>query len=545
MKRRFAVVASVLRNPALRRVTGAFLAFSIGEWATWVAIIIYAYSRGGAAEAGLVAFIQLVPSIISAPAAGLLGDRFPRARVLVAGYLVQAIAMAAGAIALWATLPAPIVYALATVTATAITITRPAQAALLPEVSSTPDQLCAANVTAGTFEGAGTLVGPAFAGVLTAVGGPALVWAASSVGLVLAFVAVQPLLRTALPAAHQAADADSEPMLRMLSRGVTEIVSDPRLRGLAAIFACTSLLMGALDIFYAVLAFDVLGLDQSGVGYLGAATGVGMVLGGTAAVTLVGRERLGAPILAAALVFGSALALIGFAREVALVVVLLAVAGLGSQFVYIGIQTMTQRVSGDAVRSRVFGVYEALMQGSVALGALSVPVLIALAGTTGAFLIAGLLLPAVALISARSLLAADHTSVVRLEELRLLHANPLFAPLSAPVIESLAGALQSEAHAPGTIIVRQGDPGDRYFLLDRGAARVEIDGRLVSTLGPGDGFGEIALLRDVPRTATVRAIDDVGVFSLGREHFLEAMTGVPASRAAAEAVATQRLAQGG
>src|SRR4029079_8910031 len=162
---------------------------------------------------------------------------------------------------------------------------------------------------------------------------------------------------------------------------------------------------------------------RGGVGYLGAATGVGMVLGGTAAVTLVGRERLGAPILAAALVFGSALALIGFAREVALVVVLLAVAGLGSQFVYIGIQTMTQRVTGDAVRSRVFGVYEALMQGSVALGALSVPVLIALAGTTGAFLISGLLLPAVAVISARSLLAADHTSVVRLEELRLLRAN--------------------------------------------------------------------------------------------------------------------------
>jgi MFS family permease len=331
----------------------------------------------------------------------------------------------------------------------------------------------------------------------------------------------------------------------MLSRGVTEIVGDSRLRGLAAIFACTHLLLGALDIFYAVLAFDVLGLNQSGVGYLGAATGVGMVAGGTTAVALVGRSRLGAPILLAALVFGSALALIGLAREVALVVILLAIAGLGSQFVYIGIQTMTQRIAGDAFRSRVFGVYEALMQGSVALGALSVPVLIAVAGTTGAFVIAGLLLPAVALISARSLLAADRTAVVRLEELRLLRANPLFSPLSAPVIESLAAALQPEAHVAGEIIVRQGDPGDRYFLLDRGAARVEVDGRLVSTLGPGDGFGEIALLRDVPRTATVQAIDDVGVFSLARDQFLAALTGVPASRAAAEAVVAARLARGG
>ena len=104
--------------------------------------------------------------------------------------------------------------------------------------------------------------------------------------------------------------------------------------------------------------------------------------------------------------------------------------------------------------------------------------------------------------------------------------------------------MRSESYPPGEVILRQGDRGDRYFLLAHGAARVEIDGRLVQTLGPGDGFGEIALLRDVPRTATVRAIDEVAVFSLGREPFLDALTGVPASRAAAEAVVEQRLATG-
>jgi hypothetical protein len=280
------------------------------------------------------------------------------------------------------------------------------------------------------------------------------------------------------------------------------------------------------------------------VGYLGAATGVGMLAGGMLAVTLVGRERLGLPILAASVVFGGALALIGFTSTVGLVVLLLTFAGMGSVFAYIGIQTMTQRIAGDAVRSRVFGVYEALMQGSVAVGALGVPVLIGIAGTAGAFVLAGLVLPMVALLTSRWLLAADQTAVVRLDELRLLRANALFAPLSAPVLESLAGALRSESHAAGSVIVRQGDVGDRYFLLARGAARVEIDGRLVSTMGPGTGFGEIALLRDVPRTASVIAIDDVEVYSLAREPFLEALTGVPASRAAAEAVVEQRLATG-
>ena len=545
MTRRFDVIVSVLRHPALRRMAGAFLAFSIGEWATWVAIVIYAYSRGGAAEAGLIAFIQLLPSIIIAPLAGSLGDRFPRARVLFAGYVVQSGAMAAAAVALWADLPAPVIYALATVTATAITITRPAQAALLPDVCVSVDQLTASNVTAGTIEGLGTLLGPAFAGVLTAIGGPALVFAASSLGLLLAALSVIPVLRapqTTTP--DEEGDQDGEPLLRSLSRGIAEIASDARLRALAAIFACTSLLMGALDIFYAVLAFDVLQLEDSGVGYLGAATGVGMLVGGMLAVALVGRARLGLPILAASIVLGGALALIGLTSTLALVILLLVLAGTGSVFVYIGVQTMTQRIAGAAVRNRVFGVYEALMQGSVAVGALSVPVLIGLAGTAGAFVIAGLVLPLVALFAGRSLLAADRTVVLHVAELGLLRANPLFAPLSAPILESLSAALRPESYPAGQLVLRQGDRGDRYFLLAHGAVRIEIDGRLVQTLGPGDGFGEIALLRDVPRTASVIAIDDVEVYSLEREPFLAALTGVPDSRAAAEAVVEQRLATG-
>ncbi|HEU5204198.1 MAG TPA: MFS transporter [Candidatus Limnocylindrales bacterium] len=545
MTRRFDVVVSVLRHPALRRMAGAFLAFSIGEWATWVAIVIYAYSRGGAAEAGLIAFVQLLPSIIIAPLAGSLGDRFPRARVLFAGYVVQSGAMAAAAVALWADMPAPVIYALATVTATAITITRPAQAALLPDVCVSVDQLTASNVTAGTIEGLGTLLGPAFAGVLTAIGGPALVFAASSLGLLLAALSVVPVLRAPRTTIGDAeGDQLGEPLLRTLSRGLAEIVSDARLRALAAIFACTSLLMGALDIFYAVLAFDVLHLEDSGVGYLGAATGVGMLVGGMLAVALVGRARLGLPILAASVVLGGALALVGLTSTLALVILLLVLAGTGSVFVYIGVQTMTQRIAGAAVRNRVFGVYEALMQGSVAIGALAVPVLIGLAGTAGAFVIAGIVLPLVALFAGRSLLAADRSVVLRVEELGLLRANPLFAPLSAPILESLAASLRRESYPAGQLVLRQGDRGDRYFLLANGAVRIEIDGRLVQTLGPGDGFGEIALLRDVPRTASVIAIDDVEVYSLEREPFLAALTGVPDSRAAAEAVVEQRLATG-
>jgi MFS family permease len=544
MTSRLGVLASVFRNPALRRVAGAFLAFSIGEWATWVAMVVYAYGRGGAAEAGLIVFVQLVPSVIVAPAAGTLGDRFPRARVLIASYVIQGVTMAAVAIALWLDLPAPVIYVLATLTATAVTMTRPVQAAFLPDVAETPDQLTAANVAAGTIEGAGTLLGPAIAGLVTAAGGPALVFAVTSAGMLLASLAVLPLGRARTGVVPAPVGTFPEPVTRVLAAGVTEIGSDVRLRALAALLACSFLLLGALDIFYAVLAIDMLNLGDSGVGYLGAATGFGMLAGGVLAVSLVGRTRLGGPIVAAAVVFGTALALVGFAPAV-LVAGLLVVAGLGSQFVYIGVQTMTQRIANDAVLSRVFGVYEALMQGSTAVGALAVPVLIAAAGTNGAFVLAGLILPLVALLAGRALLVADRTAVVPLEELRLLRGIPMFAPLSAPVLESLAGRMRVERFPDGAEIVRQGDPGDRYFVIERGTVRVEIDGRPVHDQGPGEGFGEIALLRDVPRTATVRAVGPVEVFSLAREPFLAALTGQPASRTAAEAVVRERLANRG
>ena len=330
----------------------------------------------------------------------------------------------------------------------------------------------------------------------------------------------------------------------MLSRGFTEIASDPRLRGIVAVFAAASLLTGALDIFYAVLALDVFGLGDGGVGFVGSATGLGLLVGGTLAVSLVGRARLGLPILAAATVFGGAVALVGVSPQLGLALVLLGIAGIGWEFVYIGIQTMTQRIVADAAMSRVFGVYEALMQGATAVGALAVPVLIIVLGTTGAFLAAGLFVVLVALLAGPTLMRADRTAVFRLEELRLLRWNPMFAPLSAPVLESLTHAMRPESFEPGDVIIRQGDPGDRYFLIARGAVRVEIDGRLIQAQGPGDGFGEIALMRNVPRTASVIAIDNVEVFSLARDPFLAALTGVPASRAAAEAVVRERLAAG-
>jgi CRP-like cAMP-binding protein len=94
---------------------------------------------------------------------------------------------------------------------------------------------------------------------------------------------------------------------------------------------------------------------------------------------------------------------------------------------------------------------------------------------------------------------------------------------------------------PGTVIVREGDAGDRFYIVAEGEIEVSQDGRVLSELGSGGYFGEIALLRDMPRTATVIARTPVVLYALDRDDFLAAVTGHPQSAEAAESVVASRL----
>jgi MFS family permease len=553
MRERLAVFGAILRSPALRRVEAAFLAFSIAEWATWLSIVVYAYDRGGAAEAAIIAFVQLVPAILLAPVAASLGDRYPRSAVLVATYGVQAAAMTAVAIALAIDAPSAVVYVGATLVATSITATRPVQAALLPEVVAGPDELTAANVVSGAVEGMGSLVGPLLAGVLVALGGPALVFGVTAAGMVLAFGAVLPFAtrHTHGPPGAEIAGAGAgerasllPAVARELVGGLRAIGADRQLMAVVILVGWSMFLLGALDIFYAVLAFDLLDLGDSGVGFLGAMTGIGAIAGSAAAVALVGRERLGLPVIVSGLVFGGAVAAIGVASGPIAAAILLAVAGVGSGLAYIAGQTLIQRIAADDVLSRVFGVLEGLMMACTALGALAVPALISLVGERGAFVVAGVSLPVAGAMLGLSLLRADRAAIRHLRELRLLRGQPMFAALSGPVLERLAASVEWVERPAGSLIIRAGDRGDRYYIVAAGAVEIEVAGQTIRREGPGEGFGEIALIRDVPRTATVRAVEPVELATLDREPFLEALTGGARSRSIAAGVVAERLETG-
>ncbi len=536
--RRLGAVRSLAANRALVRVVAAYALFIITEDAVWVAMLVFAYSRGGAAVAALVAVAQLIPAAAAAPVAAAVADRRSPVVLLAGGYLVQAAAMAATAVAVIAGAPAP-AYAAAVVAATAVTTTRPAQATLIPSVSVTPDQLTAANVVVGWVEAAGITAAGLLTGALITLGGVGCVFAVCA-GLGVVAVLLVARLRVAAPGpAPERAPA----LLTGLGEGLRLSVRRPRLRLMLALLTAEAAVVGALDLLFVILAVVVLGRSRAWAGYLGSAFGAGAVLAATVSAMLIGR-RLGVPILAAAVLLSGTLAALAFGLGLAATVALLTVAGASRALLDVATRTLLQRSVPPQLTGRVFGVLEGLTMAGLALGALLVPVLVDLGGSRLALLGVAAVLPLAAMAGGRGLLGLDAEAAIPVVEIALLRSLPMFAELPAPAIEGLAAAITPLDVPAGTVLIRQGDRGDAYYAIAAGELDAVADGHFLRRCGRGEGVGEIALLRAVPRTATVIARTAATVYELSRELFLTAVLGHAATQRQAGRIADARLAAG-
>ncbi len=516
----------------------AYTAFIGAIMGVWVALLVYAYADGGGATAASVmALVQLIPGALLATRLGALADRYRPGRVLFWAYVVLALSMAAVAVLMAVGAPRWSVVALAPLVNLAICVPRPAQAVLLPSVVMSPEELAAANAGQGWLESAATLAAPIAVALLLNGGGAAL-----AVSGMVVLATISALLVVAIPGpAPYAREAGSEPDALGKPAGLRLLADNPAVVTLVAVLGAQYVLVGALDLIYVVLAFGELGMGQGGAGYLTAASGAGGLLAIAVTGMMVGGRRLAPALIAAGLAGPFALLVLAGDTTTASALILFMVAGLGRGVFDVTGRTLLQRTAPPQVLAKVFGMLEALICAGLSIGVIIVPLLVSLGGANGALVGTALIVVATIVVLAPRLRALDASATVPIVELRLLRSIPLFAPLPAPSLETLAASL-TPLHVPaGTIVIREGDPGDRYYAIARGELHVIKNDSLVVTRGRAEGVGEIALLRHTQRTATVVAQTDSDLYALEREPFLLALTGHTGTHIAAQGIIDQRL----
>jgi MFS family permease len=542
-----AAFRAVRSNRSLRLVQAARLASVTGRWAYTVSLAVFAYREGGAAGVAAAAIVRLAPAALAAPFAGALVHRFRSDRVLLTGGLARAAFIgAAGALALHDS-AAWTVYACVAVDSAVSAVLRPVQQSLLPGLARTPEELTSTNLALSVIESMGVLIGPLCGAVLLH---------AASIGFVFVAAAAAYLVSAVLLAA--VSTVGSEPpveidstsglaIVREAVAGLHDVGRDRDVQVVLFLYGAENVVAGALNVLLVVTALRLLGLGQAGVGTFTAAIGAGGILGGAVVLSRLGRRAHGADLGVGLVLFGVPLLLLAVFSSTVLALVLLGIVGVGVTVVDVAAVSLLQRALRGDLLAHAFGLLQALFVVTVGIGTVLAPILVDLIGVRGALVAAGLPLPILAAALWRRLRSLDAALGPESESKwePLLAGTSIFAPVAQAARERLADLLRERPVTVGEVIVRQGDHGDEFFLIASGAFEVEVDGRTVTTLGTGDFFGEIALLRDVPRTATVRAAADGLLLTLDRAPFLATVAGERGSASAAEAVVGSRLGMRG
>ncbi len=517
-----ALIARVARSRELRRVQLAFVAFAIAEHATWLAVFVYALGRGGPTEVGVVAVAQLAPAVLLTPFSSYAGDRFAPRRALAVGYGMQFATMSATAVAMWS--DAPIVaYVFAAGAATTVSFIRPVMGALLPSVTHAPADLVAANVVVGLIEQVGIMIGPLVAGVVLAVGSPAGVFLAAAMGTGAACVSI---VAVRVDDDDPVQRPDAGDALQVAFAGFATLVKNQRLRVLLVVVGVAGLVQGVGDIVFVVFAAERLGGDDWVAGVLAGAFGIGGLLGALGATRMVRSARVSGQFLAAAVLIGAALLGAAWATSSAPAIVSIGLLGAGNSLLVLTATVTIQRQAPIEVLARVFGIVEGTKMAMIAGGSVLVSVLVAQMSLAAAFAVIAGATTAV-LVCCIALLGRDGEDLEPVDAsiVQRLLLDPVLAPLHAPTIELLARGAERLSTDAGEPIIREGELGDRYYLIVDGTVEITQDGQHLRALSGGASFGEIALLDEVPRTASATSVTRCELLSVERDDFLEAVTG--------------------
>ena len=535
-------VRDALQLPGMRRIELGYGLSVTGELAGTVALVVYAISAGGAALVAAYAASRTLAGMGAALVLTGVTNRLRRDRLLRWNTGVRVVLLAAAAVlAAFHQPPAAVIVAGAAGSSLAGTY-RPLQAAVLPWLVRTPVELTASNAVTAVMENSGALIGPLLAGLLLTMASPAAAMAVAAGCLAAATVS---LLRLTVPDMPEIAGRGAVQVAHDITSGLAEFVRMAPPGGVAILAFAQTLVRGALVVLIAVLAVHVLALGGSAVGWLNAAFGAGGLAGGAIAAGAIRVTRLGRSFITGMLLWGLPLALLAISPAVAIAYLALLIVGIGNAVVDVSVFTLVTRLAGPRTAGKVLGALEFVALAGLATGSILTPALLHAFGVRGTLALLGGGLAGLAAAHAVRFVRLDHAMPAPGPETALLRNLPLFAPLPLAVTELLATEIEPRQFPAGAVVTREGEPGDHFYLIVDGSAAVSVRGAPKPSLQRGDCFGEIALLRDIPRTATVTAEQPLRTLALGRPEFLTAVTGNNMSQTAADALAAQRLSADG
>jgi MFS family permease len=542
---------SALRIRDYRFILAASATSQTGDWLYNVALIVWAYevTHSTAWVAG-VTIARLVPYPLLGPVGGIVADRFDRRRVLVVSDLARVGVMVALAVLTAGDGPVGVAAGLAALASALGTAYRPAVVGMLPDVVG-EEHLVAANATESIVENLSVVVGPMIGAALLVVASPGLAFAVNALTfLVSALCASAMRTRSRGDATSHRAGAG---FARQLSRGFEELAHSSDARVFAAFLVGTSFVYGGQTVILVLVASRQLSGGADAVGIFYAALGIGGIAGAVVVARLGQSPRAGLAMLVGLMVSAAPMALLGVVEGATAAFVLVLVSGVGVVVVDVLCLTQLQRTVSGAVLGRVWGAIDALTVLAMIVGSLVVGPVIDAIGTEAAYALLMLAVPALALLTTGRLLAADREAVALLERigpvLALLETVPLFEQASRPVLEQLALVSTLEEVPIGADVVRQGDPAEDFYVIEFGrfdVYRTDDEGtHRVGTLGLGDWFGEVGLIHNAPRNATVRARWPSTVWRIDGAQLLAAVNGAPAlSAGLLEGIATRLATQG-
>jgi predicted MFS family arabinose efflux permease len=536
------VLSAIRSNRELALLEASWAVVSFARWALMILVVLYAYRKGGAAAVGFVATIRVLPSAFTAPRLALFADVHSRRDVLVISCLARGLLTVAMTAVVAMSGSLVLLVALAACFLVTDGVQKPAMAALVSVWARNPRELAAANVAWSMIDYIGFLTGSLLVGIAVATIGLTNAFAICTVPFVLAGLLLAAMTRDVpeqpmdVPGAPAEAPTDRSELLA----GVRTILRHPELRLLVGAFGADMLVQAMVDVLIVIVAISLLNLGQQGAGWLSAAWGAGGLAGGLAAGSLLSRGRVAQGLSVSLLLVGAPLIAVAAFPRAPAALVSFVVLGAGFGMLEVALLTLTQRLVASDVLARVYGVQETLGVIATALGAIGVTALVELFGVRWALLAVGVVLPGLWIALRRQIGSLEAGTQVPEQVFELLRGLDLFAPLPMATVETLAMRCRHEAAESGVEIIHQGDHGDTFFVIEEGDIEVLKHGLVLRIEGTGEYFGEIALMHDTPRTATVRAKTAVQLVAIDRADFLAAVGSHPRSQHHAERIARER-----